>query len=240
MVKKAETPANVGSAQRTRLRIFLVALLGVGMLTLGITFVAGTSLEEQDTFCGSCHTVPETTYLTRAETITGDPASAVTDLATQHYLQAQTNNTSFGCIQCHRGDSSLFDRIQTLALGARDTFIYAVGNADPSIEKTSVDQTALVNRACVGCHETTLLTLNGMNNHFHNLLPQTGELLSQGRQMVNLPAGQRFRTVNIDLTCTSCHLAHKTEDNSDPRLVFVDVPTAQESCNTCHRAVGEG
>ncbi len=217
-------------------------LLIVGGIALilagGLGFVGGTALEEQDSFCASCHTVPETTYFERTTALLADESAPVTDLATQHYHL----NDQFQCIQCHRGTANLSDRIQTLALGARDTLIMVSGKADPTIEKTSVEQSVLVNAACVSCHESTLLTFSGIQNHFHNFLPQTGELLAQGKQMTGL-SGRNFRTVNnAPLTCTSCHLAHKSVGaDADPRLKFIDVPTAQQGCETCHlMGGGEG
>ena len=97
----------------------------------------------------------------------------------------------------------------------------------------------LVNSACVSCHESTLLTFSGIQNHFHNFLPQTGELLAQGKQMTGTN-GRNFRTFNnVPLTCTSCHLAHKSVGaDADPRLKFIDVPTAQQGCETCHNSAG--
>lgn len=202
-------------------------------------FVAGTLLEEHDSFCASCHTVPETTYFNRELKTLADQNAKVSDLATMHFHQAQTSGQSFECIECHRGDSSLWDRIQTLSLGARDTFINVIGKADPTIEKPEIAYSQLVNAACVRCHETTLLTVNGMQNHFHNFLPQTAELLAQGRHLINANFGaERLPRIDVPLTCTSCHLAHKTVDTSRPDLKLVDVPTAQKGCDTCHNRVG--
>lgn len=216
-----------------------VALLVAGAIFASIGFVAGTTLEERDTFCASCHTVPESTYFDRSTTALTNVNSTVSDLATAHYRQAQTKNQDFSCIRCHRGNASLGDRLQTLALGARDTLIFISGKADSTIEKTTVDQSVLVNTACVSCHEATMLTFQGIQNHFHNFLPQTGELLAQGKRLSASVGGEGFRTVNVPLTCTSCHLAHKTVDTSDPRLKFVDAPTAQKACDTCHNAAGD-
>jgi hypothetical protein len=226
----------IAAQQRRRFFTLLLMLGGIGLIVAGVAFVGGTILEEQDSFCASCHTVPETTYFERTTALLADTSAPISDLATQHYHL----NDTFQCIQCHRGTASLSDRIQTLALGARDTLIMVSGKADPTIEKSTVEQSVLVNAACVGCHETTLLTFNGIQNHFHNFLPQTGELLAQGKQMVGVQGGGGFRTFNnIPLTCTSCHLAHKSVSaDADPRLKFMDVPMAQQACDTCHQMGG--
>src|SRR5215471_14073016 len=98
--------------------IAVVVFFGV-FIFMGISFVGATALEEHDTFCTSCHTVPETTYFQRANALTNNINAVVTDLATYHYQQAQAKGQSFECIQCHRGDASLTQRVQTLALGAK-------------------------------------------------------------------------------------------------------------------------
>ena len=121
-----------GAAQRRRPLLKILLIVGGIALILagGVGFVGGTALEEQDSFCASCHTVPETTYFERTTALLADQSAPVSDLATQHYHL----NDQFQCIQCHRGTASLSDRIQTLALGARDTLIMLSGKADPTIE----------------------------------------------------------------------------------------------------------
>ena len=100
----------------------------------------------------------------------------------------------------------------------------------------------LVNAACVSCHTDTLLKVNGNQTHFHNWLPQTAILVAQGQQLVSTGFGgrnRRLRTVDTTITCTSCHLAHKTVDTSNPQLKMVDKTLAQAACDTCHKDAGE-
>src|SRR5690242_3829221 len=101
--------------------IAVVALFG--LIVFGsLAFVGATALEEHDDFCASCHTVPESTYFQRATTAISNTNVTIADLASYHYRQAQDKGQpTFGCIECHRGDSSLTERIQTLALGGQDT-----------------------------------------------------------------------------------------------------------------------
>src|ERR1051326_119863 len=112
---------------------FAVVILG------GVGFVTASALEEHDKFCISCHTVPEVTYYNRAYISLDNPANDAPDLATAHYLLSQQHNKPvFACIDCHRGDSSLGQRISTLALGGRDALIYVAGRENPTIEKTQI------------------------------------------------------------------------------------------------------
>jgi Cytochrome c554 and c-prime len=220
--------------------IVVAAFFGVIILG-GVGFVGATALEEHDDFCASCHTVPETTYFQRATAATGNVNAVVTDLASYHYQQAQAKGQTFGCIECHRGDSSLMERFQTLALGGQDTITFLMGKADPTLAKTTINQPELVNAACVSCHTDTLLTVKGNATHFHNWLPQTAALIAQGKQLItsNTNGRNRLRTVNTTITCTSCHLAHNTVDISDPKLKMMDKTLTQAACDTCHQAAGE-
>src|SRR5260221_10299133 len=133
---------------------FVLIVLG------GSGFVVASALEEHDTFCISCHTVPETTYYNRAQMSLDNAAAPVTDLATVHYqLYHDHGRPEFECINCHRGDSSLGQRISTLALGARDALIYVSGRENPTLEKTQTAEGWLPNAACVACHTDSLLRL---------------------------------------------------------------------------------
>jgi nitrate/TMAO reductase-like tetraheme cytochrome c subunit len=230
---------------RSRRRRWLFLLIGVPIfvVVLGSAgFVGATLLEEHDTFCIACHTVPETIYFNRAAAIIANSGTTIPDLATAHYQLTHDKNQAFTCIDCHRGGSSLSKRIDTLALGGRDVVIFVLGKADPATEKTTIYQPALPNNACIGCHMDTLLTVNGTQTHYHNWLPQTAALVASGKQLIAAPNSRRFnnrlRTFNTTLTCTSCHLAHKTA-SADPQLKLAITDITQQACDSCHKAAGE-
>ncbi|MEP7287186.1 MAG: cytochrome c3 family protein [Chloroflexota bacterium] len=222
---------------------FVLLILGAG------GFVTASALEEHDTFCISCHTVPETTYFNRAYISVDNPNDPVMDLATDHYHLSKIHNKGdFSCISCHRGDASFGQRISTLALGGRDALIYVVGKEDPTIEKTSTREGWLPNAACTSCHTDTLLTLKGLDNHFHNHLPQAAAALANGgklivpdnlkdRQDVLLKTG--LETVNTSLVCTSCHQAHSTLPNGAANF-FMDSDRRIKACVTCHQDAKAG
>src|SRR4051794_17207677 len=121
---ETSTAATTPPAPRPKRRRFLPVIAGiVFIVVLGVGgFITASALEEHDNFCTSCHTVPETTYFNRAYLSLDNPKEVVTDLATVHYhLAQQDNKPAFSCISCHRGDSTLGNRVATLALAGRDT-----------------------------------------------------------------------------------------------------------------------
>jgi hypothetical protein len=248
---ESTTPApGAPSAPRRRRWPTFVAAAFVGLIALGGSgFFVASTLEEHDTFCIACHTVPEVTYYNRAYIAIDNPGEQVSDLATAHYQLSQIHNkTPFACIDCHRGDASLGQRLSTLALGGRDAVIYVLGKEDPTIEKTKTREGWLPNAACTNCHTDTLLTLKGLDNHFHTHLPQAAAALASGgtlkvadttspdKRADLLRVG--LKTINTTLVCSDCHLAHKTV--SAGAAFFMDNTRRNEACVSCHQTAKEG
>ncbi len=241
------------AARRRRWPVIIIGAI-VGLLVLGSVSAVGASwLEEHDSFCGVCHTAPETTYISRTSNAVSDLGAPIVDLASYHYHQAQAKAQGFNCISCHRGDSSIDERAATLALGARDTLIFISGKGDMTLEKRTITQPELPNAGCISCHTATLLTQRGIQNHFHTFLPQAQQLIASGSQWITpTPTngggvggfggeGRRFqqaRTINTTVTCTSCHLAHETVTNGG-QYMYVDPTYAQPACDSCHKAASE-
>jgi len=242
------------SPRLSRRRRWLFILGGLFVLLLvfsGIGFVTATALEDQDNFCISCHTVPEVTYYNRAYISLDHPDQTVVDLATAHYhLSQQNGKTPFTCIDCHRGDAGLVDRVSAITLGARDAFIYVIGHEDPTIEKTQTAEGWLSNASCIGCHASTLLNVTGFNNHYHTKLMQAAALVVGGAKFaiggdltdlpdVNQAVADWTRTVNVALDCTACHVAHKSLPNGTATQ-FIDTHIEAEGCVICHVAAKQG
>lgn len=202
-----------------------LSILLVGLVLFTTSLITASELEEQDEFCTSCHRPAETTYFDRAHGTTG--GTAVTDLASFHY----TDNNSFRCIDCHRGNQSLASRGEILWLAARDTAVHFFGTPDQTIEKGNILapnphagnwQSAerysrtphIMNDGCLSCHQDAL-TLVGFENHFHNKLPQA-QLAYAQTERLNFPedwpgeAGSPALLVEeaTVLTCLDCHRAH--------------------------------
>ncbi len=75
--------------RRRRWPLILGGALIALILLSGTGFVTATTLEEHDTFCIACHTVPEVTYYNRAYLLLDHPNNTVSDLATAHYHLSQ-------------------------------------------------------------------------------------------------------------------------------------------------------
>ncbi len=235
--------------RRRRWPLIVGGLFVLLVVFSGVGFVTASTLEDRDTFCISCHTAPETTYYNHAYIALDNPTLPVTDLASAHYLLSkQHNKEPFACIQCHRGDSSLGHRVAAITLGARDSVIYVVGQENPTLEKTETREGWLSNAACVSCHSDYLLTVKGLDNHFHTKLPQTADVLAKGGKVTvsdalknNPEAAKEWLAPvsGVTLTCTSCHLAHTTLQNGMSNF-FMDSQHRNEACVSCHKVAKKG
>ncbi len=217
------------------------ALLAVAF---GAAFlVSASAAEEHDAFCASCHTVPEQTYVDRARQASGG-SQPYLDLASAHYGLSAVAGGGFRCIACHRGDSTLPNRLATLTLGARDTFIFVAGHADPAIEKAHANAPELLNAACVQCHARALLVA-GFENHFHNKLPATYALWKAGGELTFPANTSRANSGTLTLystsvVCTDCHRAHVHLDGAELQQYLDIRATVYPACTTCHCEAGHG
>jgi hypothetical protein len=220
--------------------------LALALLMVMVTLPAASRLEEQDSFCISCHTAPEQTYYDRAQAaLSGETPFA--DLSSAHY---GTSGLDFACIDCHRGDQGPLHRLQTFGLGAQDALVFFSGNADPTIEKLTTGHPGLVESGCIACHTDSMLVL-GFNNHFHNLLPQSYEALQTGAEASAPPeapdlTGDDLRSVEAEfgaqvaVLCLDCHRGHQNIQGSE-QFYYLDVnTTVYPACVACHNATEKG
>ena len=221
-----------------------LAPLAALALVAGLALAAGltvSQLEERDGFCISCHTLPEVTYYDRARAALAmtDPFA---DLSSAHYGMEST----FRCIDCHRGNGGLVHRFTTLGLGARDAAIWLIGQADESIEKTELVAPGLLTSACTGCHTEALLEV-GFNNHFHNKLPEA-YILWRGGAMLRRPAEapdlpEEAMVVDpspTEVLCVDCHRAHIHVPGSELQGYLDLATTVYPACVQCHEEAGHG
>ena len=110
-------------------------------------------LENNDRFCASCHTHPETTFVERA---TQQPA----DLASAHAAE------SVHCIQCHSGEGKA-GRVDALKLGMRDALAFVSRNYTQPAPLTH----PIPDENCLKCHGD-IGQAQTFENHFHVLLPR--------------------------------------------------------------------
>lgn len=133
----------------------LVALIGIVGAIGGERYAS--HLEQDNNFCGSCHTQPETEYLaryTRAIVQSNAP-----DLASFHHRKKEIK-----CIDCHAGEGML-GRAQVFSLATWDAVKHYTGIA----RQPAAIVVPVQNEACLKCHADTLVK-KGFDNHEHNKL----------------------------------------------------------------------
>jgi hypothetical protein len=126
----------------------LVALIG------SVGYVS--SLEQNDSFCASCHTEPETMYYNRF--LQADAARSAMTLAAFHHYTKQVR-----CIDCHVGEG-VQGRATVLALAAWDALKHYTHTAQQPTHIVFDVQ----NEGCSKCHEADIRK-PGFENHYHNI-----------------------------------------------------------------------
>lgn len=132
----------------------VLAGLGIALLLTAGGFTFAATQEQRDSFCGSCHTQPESTYLQRSA-----DAQPV-DLASVHTPKGVR------CIDCHSG-IGVAGRVSAELLGAHNALAFYTGTA---VQPARLTQPVGDDR-CVKCH-AAVFTKATMDNHFHYLLPK--------------------------------------------------------------------
>jgi nitrate/TMAO reductase-like tetraheme cytochrome c subunit len=197
----------------------IVGILVVGMAALlgGVSIVS--SNEQNDNFCVSCHTEPESTYFARFQSaMTGRSQ----DLAAYHHRQLYPRNSpaasNIRCIDCHVGEG-LVGRGIVVSLAGWDALKYVTGTATQPAKVVFTIQ----NDGCVKCHDQQVkVNLDKpvkpfvIDNHFHYKLFEKGAPFE---------------------SCVACHVSHRegTETNAFQfRDVIIPV------CEDCHRRENKG
>jgi predicted CXXCH cytochrome family protein len=126
--------------------------IGAASVVTGLAYAA--HIENNDAFCASCHTQPESDYYQRSLTQPSDLASA-------HAVK------SVECIQCHSGRGAIgrVSAIATVALP--DLVAYRSG----SFRSPAVVTNPIGDDHCLKCH-ATVTRRQDFNNHFHVLLSE--------------------------------------------------------------------
>jgi hypothetical protein len=208
------------------------------LLLLALAPIPAVSLlEEHDSFCAACHTLPEVTYYDRAQMLLAGVEPAL-DLSSAHYAA----QGGFRCIDCHRGNGGVAHRAATLALGARDALIFVSGRADPAIEKSEIEAPALLTAGCVKCHADSLL-VTGFENHYHNKLPDAYAAWQAGGQLTappGQPVAAELQRYEVEMRCLDCHRTHVHVPGAEA-AGFLDLENVTyPACVRCHAAVGKG
>lgn len=178
--------------------LLLILILPVAAVVMVAgSFGVGATLENRDSFCASCHTQPESTYVQRAA------AAAPVDLASYHTAKATR------CIDCHSG-SGVGGRFQAELNGA--------SNALRFFTRTDVQPGRLPgpygDDGCLKCHADVVnQPING-NNHYHEYLarwqatsPSAGGCVScHPAHTTDSAADNLFMTDAVTQeVCAACH-----------------------------------
>ncbi|NJM39718.1 MAG: hypothetical protein HC853_02555 [Anaerolineae bacterium] len=183
------------------------ALLSLSLVAV-IGFFAVAHLEENDEFCASCHSEPESTYYQRTQ------ASQPIDLASVHALLAKqgTQHPNTRCIDCHAGPG-FTGRLSAMTLGAQDAIKWVSGTAI----QPAITTQPLGDAHCLKCHTDTPQASN-FDRHFHRTLARW--------QQADANAGR----------CISCHTSHTTDGNAT--IGFLQQQRLLVECKRCHVALG--
>jgi nitrate/TMAO reductase-like tetraheme cytochrome c subunit len=238
-----------------------IALFTVLLIAGVASFFHFSEQQKQDAFCISCHTPQHRAYLNRAEAAVG--GALADDLSSFHYQQIRGQGGEIRCIDCHRGDGSTNDRLETMLLSARLAAAWLAASDDRTIEKTAITSTVisgitqtvlqttlalhaprLTNASCIGCHTGQLLVA-GPENHHHNTLPAVYDAWKAGARLTapkNVTETQTIATQGLvryetTVQCTSCHQTHRTTEAAN----YLDRQgVVKPACEQCHRQTGAG
>jgi len=201
----------------------LVAVVAAGVLLAvgGVVFAAGQ--ESHDSFCASCHSMPESTFFQRSTGV--QPV----DLASYHTTQKTR------CIDCHSGQG-VTGRIQAELLGVGNALKWYTGTA---IQPAPLND-PISDSNCLKCHQA--VTQRGYTPKEQITVPGTrggGREERTGHWHQFLSRWQA--TASYAGTCTSCHSGHVTDGNAQSGYMVEQ--TVQGVCEACHQVLrreGEG
>jgi hypothetical protein len=187
--------------------VVTLSVLAILFSAAGFSFAAAK--EENDSFCASCHTQPESTFYQR------ESDAQPSDLASFH-TGKKTN-----CIDCHSGQG-IPARMKAELLGAHNALAYVTGTAVQPAKLT----VKVADENCLKCHEqvlprstTTQEFEEGGNEHQHLFLP-------------------RWQAADPNAaTCVDCHAGHDTTGNAS--LSYLNREHTLQVCQDCHNAMRE-
>lgn len=180
---------------RTPLLTAVLILLGLGVIGAAGGMAYSINLENQDTFCASCHTQPETTFVQQSNTST---AATLAAFHTQKGVR---------CIDCHSGPPPL-GRLQGLSQGMQDLVAYYSGH----YHNPAITTNKLGDGSCLKCHANAMADTS-FNNHFHAFLSRWQAVDSNAAHCVDCHtshlasiADQTYLVqATVEQVCQSCH-----------------------------------
>jgi predicted CXXCH cytochrome family protein len=190
----------------------------IGVLVVLAIGGAGVSLllENQNSFCASCHTEPESKYYQQSL------QTNVTTLASFHN-QKQTN-----CIDCHSGGGPL-GRAQGLQQGIDDLLIYWSGN----YHQPAITSNPLGDDSCLKCHAAVLTRGRGSPpSPIQNPVQARGNRANDGHYHQFL---QRWQAADPRAAhCVNCHTSHT---DGPANVGYMTADPVSQVCDGCHRGL---
>jgi nitrate/TMAO reductase-like tetraheme cytochrome c subunit len=148
-------PVTRKKPSRPKIPIVIPIVVAAVLLVLaGGGFAFAATQEENNSFCASCHTQPESTFFQRFQ------AGTAVDLASSH-MQLQT---PVRCIDCHSGQG-VTGRVSAMLVGAKNAAAWFSGTAVQPAPLT----VAISDANCLKCH-SAVTGQTDQNNHFHGFL----------------------------------------------------------------------
>ncbi len=180
----------------------LTIIIPAGVIALVLAFAIGgyafaSTQEENNSFCASCHTQPESTYYSRFLSQTA------VDLASDH---AQKNAAK--CIDCHSG-IGFGGRLSAIMMGARNAAAWFTHTATQPAPLTI----PIKDDNCLKCHQD-VTSQTTLNNHFHGFLsrwqavdPNAGSCVScHSGHLTDGQASTGFtNAARTQSVCDACH-----------------------------------
>jgi predicted CXXCH cytochrome family protein len=171
---------------------------GFGMvilLTVG-TLLTAAHMEENDGFCASCHSQPESTYFQRTQ------AAKPVDLASSHFDHAVK------CIDCHSGPG-VVGRLGAMRVGTGDLVAFVTHT-----DKQPAPLTVPIGDAnCLKCHADVPNTRD-FNRHFHAFLSRWQAIDKNAATCVDCHSAHTtdgstslgfLQQVRTEQVCQRCH-----------------------------------
>jgi len=213
-----------GSQKKKRfpfIAVLAVGLVVVVLLTAG-GFAFAATQESHDSFCGSCHSMPESTFVERST------AAQPVDLASFH----TPKNTA--CIDCHSGQG-ISGRVQAELMGARNAALWYLGRSvQPAVLTLPIGD-----QNCLKCHQQ--VTQRGFSPIEQITIPGVGEGRGGGEGGNNHWHEQltKWQTTSPTAgTCISCHSSHATGGTAQNG--FMNAQNVQAACDACHLVLRRG
>ena len=202
--RKISTPSQKSKKSARAANKFPWTALGIAaaiiLLLAGSGLGFAASQEENDAFCASCHTQPESAYYERSL------AATPVDMASSHHT---TDDQNSKCIDCHSG-VGVIGRFSATLLGARNAFMLFTHTETQPAPLT----VPIRDENCTKCHDN-LNRQTDLSNHFHAFLTRWQTIDPQAARCVDChpahttggEAAQGFlQAEHIDPICERCHL----------------------------------